>query len=314
MGAKACARAHGARPYHVLLAVLLLTGCASRPLPETPPVSTQAVITTAPAETTVSPESTIPPQTIPWQEPEDGAFVRVLDYLPGILQELPYATADNFTGQVIYDFPDAYLRYGTVKKLARVQQALEDQGYCIKLWDGFRPTAAQWKLWKICPNPTYVSDPNRGYSSHSRGGTVDITLVYADGTAVEMPTGFDDFSALADRDYVDCTQEAAKNARLLESTMEECGFSGYFGEWWHFTDTNSYEVAEDFQPLSPQSISLAAETALFSQPDLESTILAWLEAGESVTLRARCGEFVLADARSGWGYLPASKLPEFPLQ
>lgn len=260
-------------------------------------------MTTAPAETTVPTEATLPPEIIPWQEPEDGEFVRVLDYIPDIFQELPYATEDNFTSQVIYDFPDAYLRYGTVKKLASVQKALAEKGYSLKIWDGFRPTSAQWRLWEICPDSTYVSDPTKGYSSHSRGNTVDITLVFADGTEVEMPTGFDDFTHYADRDYGDCTHEAAKNARLLESAMKEYGFSAYFGEWWHFSDTDSYEVAEDFCPVAPIEITLTAEAALFSRADLDSTILAWLEAEETVTIRATFGEFSLAEVRSGWGYL-----------
>lgn len=280
-----------------LLSLILLAGCAPQPAPETVPVTTQAVTTTAPAG------PSLPPETIPWQEPEDGEFARILDYLPGIYQELPYAGEDNFTDQVIYAFPDAYLRYGTIKKLIRAQQLLAEQGYSLKIWDGFRPTAAQWKLWEICPDPAYVSDPNRGFSSHSRGGTVDITLVRSDGTPLEMPTGFDDFSALADRDYSDCSPAAAENARLLETVMEACGFSGYAKEWWHFTDTDSYDVAENFCPIAPKEIPLTAEAALFSRADLDSTILAWLEPGETVTLLAVCGEFFLAEARGGWGYL-----------
>ena len=260
-------------------------------------MATHAVTITAPTETT------LPPETIPWQEPEDGEFVRVLDYIPGIFQELPYATEENFTGQVIYGFPDAYLRYGTVKKLASVQKALAEKGYSLKIWDGFRPTSAQWKLWEICPDPTYVSDPTKGYSSHSRGNTVDITLIFPDGTEAEMPTGFDDFTHYADRDYGDCSPEAAENARLLEDAMKEAGFSVYFGEWWHFTDTDSYGVAEDFCPLAPREITLTAEAALFSQANLDSTILAWLQPGEQVTLRATCGEFILVEARGGWGYV-----------
>ena len=291
------------RSFAILLAVPLLTGCARQPAPETVPVPTQAVVTTAPAETTVPTEITLPPETIPWQEPEDGEFVRVLDYIPDIFQELPYAGEKNFTGQVIYDFPDAYLRYGTVKKLAAVQAALAEKGYSLKIWDGFRPTSAQWRLWEICPDPTYVSDPTKGYSSHSRGGTVDITLVFADGGEVEMPTGFDDFTHYADRDYGDCPPVAAENARLLERTMKEYGFSAYFGEWWHFTDADGYDVAEDFCPLAPRENTLTAEAALFSGADLDSAILAWLEAGETVTLRAACGEFALAEARGGWGYV-----------
>ena len=59
----------------------------------------------------------------------------------------------------------------------------------------------------------------RAFPPHSRGNTVDVTLVTADGQPMEMPTDFDDFTALADRDYSDVGDTAAANARLLESAM-----------------------------------------------------------------------------------------------
>jgi D-alanyl-D-alanine dipeptidase len=63
-----------------------------------------------------------------------------------------------------------------------------------------------------------------------------------------MPTAFDDFSAMADRDYSDCSSEAANHAMLLESIMEKYGFRGYYGEWWHYTDVDSYDVEQEFIP------------------------------------------------------------------
>ena len=201
-----------------------------------------------PAETAPPEEITILPAET--GEPGDDALVRVLDYIPEIRQSLAYATVNNFTGQRIYDFMEAYLRYGTVKKLALVAAELEQQGLYLKIWDGFRPVSAQFTLWEVCPNPTYVANPNTGFSSHSRGNTVDLTLVDARGQEIEMPTGFDDFSALADRNYSDCTETAAANARLLQETMEKYGFSSYFGEWWHFSDTQSYPVEEIFEPAA----------------------------------------------------------------
>jgi len=205
--------------------------------------------TTVPTTTQTVPPTTEPvtPTTQP-PEPEDGDFVRIRDYIPDIVVDLKYATEDNFTGQVIYEFTEPYLRYGTVKKLKAVQEALKEQGLRLKIWDGFRPVSAQEKLWQVCPDPTYVSPPGTGTQSHCRGIAVDITLVDASGAELAMPTGFDDFSELADRDYSDCTAEAAKNARLLEKIMEENGFKPYFGEWWHYADTVSYDVEQEFYP------------------------------------------------------------------
>lgn len=187
-------------------------------------------------------------ETLPATQLQDTDFVSVRDYIPDIVVELKYAAEDNFTGQVIYDFQEAYLRYGTVKKLMAVQEELREQKLSLKIWDGFRPPAAQFKLWEICPDPIYVANPNKGFSSHSRGNTVDVTLVDENGQEIEMPTGFDDFSQLADRDYSDCSFDVMLNALLLEQTMERHGFTGYNGEWWHFTDTDAYPVEEEFTP------------------------------------------------------------------
>ncbi|MBP3684377.1 MAG: D-alanyl-D-alanine carboxypeptidase family protein [Oscillospiraceae bacterium] len=227
----------------VLFLALLLAGCSKEVVTESPAVEagpTELVqMETLPIQTQ--------PQTLP-EVPEDTEFVRVADYIPGIYQELLYATDRNFTGQVIYDFQDAYLRYGTVKKLKAVSEDLAEMGIFLKIWDGFRPVSAQFALWEICPDARYVADPNKGFSSHSRGNTVDLTLVDTNGIEFPMPTGFDDFSAKADRDYSDCTEEQRNNAVILELIMEKHGFTGYAGEWWHYTDTDSYSVEENFDP------------------------------------------------------------------
>ena len=182
------------------------------------------------------------------KEPEDDEYVLVNKYIPDIYVELMYATDNNFTGVRIYDFTDAYLRYGTVKKLANVQKELKEQGYSLKIWDAYRPFEAQQKLWEVYPDPNYVANPANGMKKHNLGGTVDITMVAADGTVISMPTEFDDFSLKADRNYSDIdNEEAVKNVIILQNAMENNGFTGYQGEWWDYSDTVEYE-AVDFEP------------------------------------------------------------------
>lgn len=182
------------------------------------------------------------------KEPEDDEYVLVNKYIPDIYVELMYATDNNFTGVRIYDFTDAYLRYGTVKKLANMQKELKEQGYSLKIWDAYRPFEAQQKLWEVYPDPNYVANPANGMKKHNLGGTVDITMVAADGTVISMPTEFDDFSLKADRDYSDIEdEEAVKNVMILQNAMENNGFTGYQGEWWDYSDTVEYE-AVDFEP------------------------------------------------------------------
>lgn len=182
----------------------------------------------------------------------DDTFVKVSDYIPDAVIDLRYATDENFTQRKIYNFDTVFLRYGTVKKLMQVQTEVRKDGYILKIWDGFRPTAAQQLLWEIYPDPTYVSDPSKGFTSHCRGNTVDITLVTFEGNEVAMPSKFDDFSALADRDYSDCPKDAAANAIYLEEIMLQYGFRGYKGEWWHYTDTTDYPVSHTFDPAKEE--------------------------------------------------------------
>lgn len=177
----------------------------------------------------------------------DSDFVRVKDYIPDIVVEVKYATANNFTGEAVYDFTDAYLRYGTVLKLMKVQEELREKGLLLKIWDSFRTQEAQQLLYEESGGNGY-SNPKTGNNSHSRGNTVDVTLVNADGVELEMPTGHDVFNSYSDRDFSDCTDAAAQNAQLLQTVMEKYGFEGLRSEWWQFSDTVNYEVEACFDP------------------------------------------------------------------
>ncbi len=228
-----------------------LAGCVSR---EPQPVIPETTAQTAPAVTAAPTLPPPPTETEPAAEPtlpppgQKDQFVCVADYIPDVLVELKYATEDNFTEQVIYGFSEAYLRYGTVEKLTLVQADLRELGMGLKIWDAFRPVSAQFDLWEAYPDSAYVANPNTGYSAHSRGNTLDVTLTDSRGRELLMPTAFDDFSSKADRDYSDCDQAAADNALILELLMEKHGFKGYRGEWWHFTDEESYPVEKTFAP------------------------------------------------------------------
>ena len=245
--------------------ITLLAGCGDAPdeqviVPEPVTVRTEAPTTAAESETepeTEPPTTTAEPTTEPKTEPPtttaaptdrdipDGELVRILDYIPDAVIDLRYATTNNFTGKVIYDSGEAYLCYATVKKLMKVQEELRERGFRLIIWDPYRPHEAQEKLWEVCPDPNFVADPRNGITSHSRGNTVDLGIVYEDGSEVELPSGFDEFSALADRDYSDVSEEAAKNSQMLEDIMVKNGFYGYWGEWWHYSDVDTYELKNE---------------------------------------------------------------------
>ncbi len=176
--------------------------------------------------------------------PADDELVLVAEYAPEILLDIRYATVNNFTGTIIYTNADAYLRYGTLCKLIAVHNELQSHGYGLKIWDAYRPIEAQFKLWKVYPDASFVANPLTGYSNHSRGNTVDVTIVTIDGAEVEMPSLFDEFGKKAHRQYTDDAPDVAERATLLQECMYKHGFDGYYKEWWHYTDTTKYPIVK----------------------------------------------------------------------
>lgn len=175
-------------------------------------------------------------------------MVNLAEFIPGIEVDLRYATPNNFTGAIIYDDDTAYLRRGTAEKLKAAQAEFATYDYTIKVWDAYRPPAAQFKLWEKVPDARFVINPHKGYSYHSRGVAVDITLVDKNGQEVVMPTGFDDFTARADRDYGDLDSETEARARFLEEIMLKHGFNSIHYEWWHFIDSDK----DDYPIYEPE--------------------------------------------------------------
>jgi D-alanyl-D-alanine dipeptidase len=166
-------------------------------------------------------------------------LVNIQTIAPKIEVDLKYATEDNFTGQVVYAFKECFLLEEVALALKEVSQELDQQGLRLKVWDGFRPIAAQWKFWELVPDERYVSDPRKG-GRHTRGTAVDLTLMTAEGQELVMPSCFDDFSEKAHRDYQGASEEALNNRALLETVMQKHGFTGFPSEWWHF-DFNGWE-------------------------------------------------------------------------
>lgn len=154
--------------------------------------------------------------------------------IPGICLDLKYATDDNFVGKAVYDFKTCLLNKDAALKLILVQEELKEIGLELKVWDGFRPMAAQEQFWKILPDPRYVSDPKEG-GRHTRGTAVDLTIISIDTKEeLAMPTEFDNFTEKAHRDYMGASKEELANRELLQNIMEKHGFVGLSTEWWHF--------------------------------------------------------------------------------
>jgi hypothetical protein len=207
----------------------------------------------------------------------------------------------------VYEFTDLYLRYGTVVKLMQAQQELRTQGVRLKVWDGFRPVSAQNDLWAAYPNPVYVENPETGYSHHSYGGSIDVTLVDVQGYELTMPSKFDDFTSKADRDFSDCTELAAQNATLLQTVMEKYGFVADEKEWWHFTDENEFPLDDCFDPaVISQWYAVCNEYInMRIQPNVSAAVITTIKDNEQFVVMGFVDGFAFIDYQGIRGYVNA---------
>ena len=117
--------------------------------------------------------------------------------------------------------------------LAKAIELAAPLGYRLKIFDAFRPSEAQWVLWKQFPQPGFFADPRKG-SPHSRGAAVDLTLVDTRGAELEMGTGFDDLTERAYHACLEVSATAQRNRAILLGLMTAAGWDFYRNEWWHY--------------------------------------------------------------------------------
>jgi zinc D-Ala-D-Ala dipeptidase len=145
-----------------------------------------------------------------------------------------YATTNNFTKQVLYKNPKAYLRLEAANAIKKVQDTLFTLGYDIKIFDSYRPYTVTKKMWEIVPDDRYAANPANG-SGHNRGVAIDLTLIeIRTGNEVAMPTPYDSFSDTAHHDFMQLPKNILQNRALLKNTMEQYGFVALDTEWWHY--------------------------------------------------------------------------------
>ena len=170
-------------------------------------------------------------------------FVEVVTLDKTIVVELPYATKNNFTKTQLYEVERCFLRKEVAEALVKAHQSLKEQNLGLKIWDGYRPRSVQRKMFKIVPQPGYVSNPVKG-SNHNRGAAVDVTLVHLDTKKeLDMPTEYDSFKEEAHTNNPNHSPEVIKNRTLLQETMRAQGFTTIRKEWWHF----NYKDAAKFK-------------------------------------------------------------------
>ncbi len=202
-----------------------------------------------------------------------AGFVLLADYVPAIVLEIRYYSTYNFVGDRIngYEEPCALLTKEAARALLAVSNELNVQGYRLKVFDAYRPANAvrHFVMWGVDDldqrmKPFFYPDLNKtelfekGYiasrSSHSRGSTVDLTLLEMEtGKEVDMGSSFDMFSEISHPDYTGITQEQYENRQFLQKAMVRHGFEPIFCEWWHFTLGNEPYPDTYFEfPVSSQ--------------------------------------------------------------
>ena len=189
------------------------------------------------------------------QTTRPASFVDAATVVPNLVVDLRYLGADNFVGRPIegYEKPICYLTREAANALAEVARDLEPQGLAIKAFDCYRPVRAvahfvRWArdLRDEARKAAYYPQVDKrhlfrdGYiaarSGHSRGSTIDMTLVRRDGgKELDMGTPFDFFSPRSAPGDKGVSAEAQASRRLLADAMRKRGFTPYSKEWWHFT-------------------------------------------------------------------------------
>jgi D-alanyl-D-alanine dipeptidase len=156
---------------------------------------------------------------------------------PTIIVELRYAGRNNLVGYPLYPRgTSALARPEVASGLATAQAFLRRYQLGLKIWDAYRPVAAQEKLWHTSHNSDYVANPEIGVGSlHSWGVAVDATLVDTWNRPVRMPSDFDDFTPAAMWRYLGPHADVRAHVLLLQVAMRNAGFWGLRTEWWHFT-------------------------------------------------------------------------------
>lgn len=179
------------------------------------------------------------------QHDSNKRLIEINNYLPGVLLDIRYATTNNFTGEVIYNEPRAFVRLPVLKGLKKVQQDLYQRGLGLKIYDAYRPYAATLKFYEVYPDTMFVAAPWHG-SRHNRGCAVDVSLIeLSTGKELDMPSEFDDFSEKAHPSFQKAADTMLQNRDLLIHTMEKYGFTVYPYEWWHY----DYQGWENYKLL-----------------------------------------------------------------
>ena len=185
--------------------------------------------------------------------PDGFVYLSAID--TSIKYDLRYLTDQNFIGSPIEGYQNNVLivTEKTALALHKIQQAVLKEGFSLQIYDAYRPQQAvdHFVKWATVLEDTlmkhqyYPKVPKSklfqlGYiaskSGHSRGSTVDLTLVnLTTKQVVDMGSPYDFFGEESHPFYTKISTEQRSNRLYLRKVMLEYGFRPYENEWWHFT-------------------------------------------------------------------------------
>ena len=194
-------------------------------------------------------------QTIVKKYPFPETFVYLNEIIPTAHYDIRYYGENNFVGTRIdgYKAPLAIMTRKAAAALKSVSDDLESKGYSLMIHDAYRPQKAvnhfvRWSLdtkdVKMKKQYYPLLDKRNLFklgfiakkSGHSRGSTIDLTLVNnKTGVEVDMGSPYDFFGDISYYDTMLINKVQKANRKLLKDAMVKQGFKPYTKEWWHFT-------------------------------------------------------------------------------
>ena len=169
------------------------------------------------------------------------------EIVPPPIISLAYASEGNFTGGCVYGKDaEPLLRPEAMALLQVAAELAATQNLRLKIFDAFRPAAAQQKLWDAFPDPNYIAPPQSG-SPHTRGVAVDLTLTDANGGELDMGADFDEFAAISHHGARNLSAAQQRARLLLLGLMTTAGWDFYRNEWWHYQlfDPQKYPLMDE---------------------------------------------------------------------
>lgn len=163
-------------------------------------------------------------------------------------KDLKYATDDNFVGRRVYpkDMP-LIINKVVWEKMKKINNSLKEEGLCLLILDAYRPIEIQKIFWDFyvsqnnSEDETLVANPNK-YGTHNiTMNAIDIMPVRLDGSYIELPSCFDDFTGKANIYYDGCSVLAKENRDKFIRIVTSNEMSVNEDEWWHFYDNSLLE-------------------------------------------------------------------------